>query len=274
MIHFDHSDVDTSATSESAYVDCRLEFDAGADADAELDAESDADAEMGGDTTFVPDDVHSPTTNIPEYCSLDAYALFASHVSMLPADGIVLRECLPALSNAQAMLQAAQKSADELLFKAGQQAVDMRSQAEEESHAWLDNQRDELYADMYFQQTQWLAQLQPIWVQALETTLRKICGDTLRPDAFAGAIAMGLREFKNSSALELYVHPDDLTTAASALAQLPQAAQLITATADAELTLGVCRLRSPDLEVTLQLDRALDRAMSQALGHAAGHASW
>ena len=266
MIHFDHSDVDANGSDDSTSIDCRVESDAGADAYADADAEE--DAEMGGDTPFVPDDVHSPTTTVPEYRTLHAHALFASHISMLAADGIVLRECLPALNDAQAMLQAAQKSADGLLLKAGQQATDMRSQAEKESRALLDNQLDELYADMYFQQTQWLAQLLPIWVQALEITLKKICGDTLRPDAFAGAIAMGLREFKNISALELYVHPDDLATAVSALAQLPQVAQLITVTADAELALGVCRLRSPDLEVTLQLDRALDRAMSQAIGQA------
>jgi flagellar biosynthesis/type III secretory pathway protein FliH len=191
-------------------------------------------------------------------------ALFPSHLRLLTSDGVLSRECLPTLEDAQAMLAAAQESADVIVQKAQQQAEDMRRNAELEGECWLDNKRDELLAEMYLQQSLWLSRLQPVWLEALETTLRKVVGETVRPDAFACAISLGLKEFKKEADLQLFVHPDDLVAAEQALTQLAKTSPLIVVSADDALSVGACQLRSADLEVSLQLDDALSLALGKS----------
>ena len=191
-------------------------------------------------------------------------AVFPSHLRLLTSDAVLTRKCLPALENAQGMLAAAQESAELIILKAEQQAEEMRRNAEVDGQLWLDRKRDELLAEMYFQQASWLSRLQPTWLESLEIALKKVVGQTVRPDAYACGISTGLKEFKKEADLQLFVHPNDLNVAAQALTQLPTLSPLIAVSADDALALGMCQLKSNDLEVTLQLDQAISLALGKS----------
>ena len=213
---------------------------------------------------FVADDTPLPDIDAAHHEQASIRAVFPSHLRLLTSDTVLLRECLPLLDDAQAMLKAAQHSAELIVKKAEQQAEEIRRRAEEQGQLWLDNKRDELLAEMYFQQVLWLSQLQPVWLEALKNALRNVVGETDRPDAFAQAISVALKEFKKDADLQLTVHPDDLGSALQALTQLTTASYLIVVNSDNALGLGTCQLRSPDLEVVLQLDRAVNIALGKS----------
>jgi flagellar biosynthesis/type III secretory pathway protein FliH len=217
------------------------------------------------DLTQANSDALLPDADMYEYGRVEVRALFPSQLNLLTSDSVLSRECLPVLNNAQAVLAAAQESADLIVQKAQQQAEAMRRNAEVESRLWLDNKRDELLAEMYFQQAMWLSQLQPVWLAALESTLKKVVGEGVRPDAFAHAIALGIKEFKKEADLQLVVHPDDLKATEQAITQLAKnSSQLITVNTDDALSPGVCQLRSIDLEVSFQLDQAINLALGKS----------
>ena len=210
---------------------------------------------------LVANDTPLPNIDVAAQGHTFIRAVFPSHLSLLTSDTVLLGECLPSLNDAQALLKAAQDSADLIVQKAEQQAEDIRCLAEEQGQRWLANKRDELLAEMYFQQALWLSRLRPDWLESLDNTLRKLVGETVRPDAFASAISVGLQEFKKDADLQLFVHPDDFKAAEQAVAQLGSAAQLICLKANELLSLGACQLKSHDLEVSLQLDQAINLAL-------------
>ena len=192
-----------------------------------------------------------------------ASVVFKNRLQLMAPDGIVPRECLPALKTAEQILKAAHANAQALSLQAHADAVAVRAQAEVEGQQWLEAKQRDLHAEMAFQQTEWLAQLQPVWMQALERTLRSLCSGSLRPEVLAGALEVAVREFRDLSELHIQIHPDDLDSARAALTQLVGSAGLVRFHADCTMESGSCRLRNSNCEVTMHLDRAIALALGE-----------
>jgi Flagellar assembly protein FliH len=201
------------------------------------------------------------TTDGTQYSLSGASVLFETQLHVLAPDGVVPRECRMALEDAEHIYATARANARLLEQKANEDALVIRQKAKVDGQDWLDSKERELSTKLSLQQIQWLAQLQPVWLQALERTLRQLCGGLLRPEVLAGAIDAGIKEFKDLSELRIDVNPDDLIAARAALMQLTQAANLVRIDSDNSVALGSCRFRNATFEVTLDIDRAIDLAL-------------
>ena len=115
---------------------------------------------------FAVDETPLPHIDAADHKHASIRAVFPSHLRLLTSDTVLLGECLPSLNDAQAMLEAAQHSAELIVKKAEQQAEEICRHAEEQGQLWLDNKRDELLAEMYFQQALWLSRLRPDWLES------------------------------------------------------------------------------------------------------------
>jgi flagellar biosynthesis/type III secretory pathway protein FliH len=191
----------------------------------------------------------------------DTSMLLERQLHILAPDGVILGESLSTLKDAQNIFAAARTEAALLVQQAHKDAASIRSKAEADGQDWLERREHELNARLLLQQTQWLSMMEPSWMQALERTVRSLCGGLLRLDALAGAIAAGTKEFKDLSELRIEVHPDDLDTAGLALERLGKTVGLIRLNAESSVAFGSCRFRNNNVEVTLDLDSAINLAL-------------
>jgi hypothetical protein len=202
-------------------------------------------------------------TDLTGYNLASTSVIFESQLHALSHEGVISRDSLPLLQNVEALLVMARANAALLEQQAYENALAIQNKAEVDGQAWLDIKEIELQARFLLQQTEWLGQLQPFWMQALERALRQICGGLLKSDVLVGAIDAGTKEFKDLAELHMQVHPDDWDQANSVLLRSGFLASLVRVDSDSSIAPGSCRLRNPSLEVTLNLDRAIDLALGK-----------
>ena len=190
-------------------------------------------------------------------------AFAASRLHVLAPDGVIGREEFARLGKARGLLSAARIEAQQLREDTASALAELRLQAEADCGAYREALEQEVAAQAALQQAEWLAQLQADWMQALERCVRRLCGSTLRPDALAGAIEAGAQHFESLAGVRLGVHPDDVDTARAALARF-DAGSRVRIDADPAVSVGSCRLRGRELELSFDLDRAIALAVNAA----------
>lgn len=204
---------------------------------------------------------------MPVPLALPLVALDAGRLHVLASDGILPREALAPLRDAQQLLDAAQDQANQVRDEALRDAAALRTRAQADGVAWLREREQELQAQLVLQQGAWLATLESAWTAALEACLRELCGGVLKAEVMAGALEAGLQHFETMAGIRIGVHPDTVDAVRAALPAVrglqQGGAALLRIDPDPAVAPGRCRLRSAQLEVTLDLDRAIELALGR-----------
>lgn len=189
--------------------------------------------------------------------------VLAERARLMTRDGILRREDLDALVQANALLEDAREQARRLLEQGRADVQALRRAAEAEAREWLQRRERELVVHMALRQAQWLEQLRPQWMQALARALRRLCSTQLRQEVLGGALQCAALEFEALAGVGLWVHPDDLAAMQAAVHDTWHPGVPVKVNVDPDLAPGCCRVRGERIELTFDIDDAIQAALAQ-----------